>query len=153
MNRPAVWILSWILLAAGGCAWGGAPVVALQTPDGGEITLTDGDTRRVGPWALNALVFTLPVTDAVDLRLEVRVDGRVWDNKVIQKLQPMAPLVFALDAAAFALTATALFRVTDGLPHTITVTYDDETIDPVTTAYTFVVPASGTSGGVSQGGS
>jgi hypothetical protein len=125
-----------LLLAPAGQAAGCGITVQLQTQDGQARALADGSTTVVQQWSLATLVLTLPITECFALRVAVTVDGRPWDNRVVQLLQPMGPLTFAEDPEAFALVAPAMFRITDTQEHSIAVVYGDETSAALTT-YTY----------------
>jgi hypothetical protein len=103
--------------------------VALQAETGDEVEMSAGETLDIPLWTLHTLVLTLPITECFRLTLEVRVNGRLWDNQQQQTLQPMSRLVFRTDDAAFSLVGAGMFRATVAGEHTIEVVYGDETLE------------------------
>ena len=99
-------------------------LVRLERADAPPINLeSDAAPTLITLLALNTLVLTIPVTECLELAVDVTVDGVPWDNRKVQALQPMAPLVFDADLDTFSLTAAAMFRATDTTPHVIQVTF------------------------------
>jgi hypothetical protein len=102
--------------------------LSLEAPTGGPLALGSGKPVRITPRTLYTLVLTIPITSCFRLAADVRVDGRAWDNEIVQPLQPMNRLVWREDEAKFALVASCIFRATDRGAYRVVVIYGDESM-------------------------